>query len=186
MDWLLTYTHIHQQQIFIRWKIPRVGSKESGDNRQALLHRGEEALLVVEMGTYDIEGQGLLLNFGHPGSSSCCHSVSPVLAWKGLQWASSTWLAVLPVLAELWTFLWSLLQCAEEKKKKIRGNYYRVTQICPASEKDPSASSVENDLDSTNFYCVATMYQTYIRYQGFKVELDFLPALSTFPYLCSV
>ena len=87
-------------------------------------------------------------------------------AWKGLQWASSTWLTVLPVLVELWTFPWSLLQCAVEKKKKIRRNYYRVTQICPASEKDTSASSVENYLDSTNFYWVATMYQGSIPGSG--------------------
>ena len=108
----LIHTHIHHQQIFIRWKIPSAGSKESGDNWQALLHKGEEALLAVEMGTYDTEGQGLLLDFGHLGSSSPGHSVSPVLARKGLQCVSSAWVAVLPVLAGLGTFPWSLLQCA--------------------------------------------------------------------------
>lgn len=45
--------------------------------------QGEETLLAVEMGTYDVEGQGLLLNSGHPGSSSPCHSISPVL--KGMK-----------------------------------------------------------------------------------------------------
>lgn len=122
------------------------------------------------------KGQGLLLNFHYSGRSSVWHSISPVLTWNGLQWASSTWPTVLPVLAELWTCPWSLLQSAGEKKKKIRGNYCRAFSYSNIhsikKKKNPSASSVENDSDLTNFYWVSTIHQTCIRYQGFWIRLS--------------
>ena len=77
---LFLFFFSHQQQLFIRWRIPRVGSKKSGGSWSK---HGVETLLAVEMGTCDVEGQGPLLNSGHPGSSSSCRSISPVL--KGMK-----------------------------------------------------------------------------------------------------
>lgn len=78
-DRLTSHIHTHIHQLLLDGGYPGLAQKKV----VTIGKQGEETLLAVEMGTYDVEGQGLLLNSGHPGSSSPCHSISPVL--KGMK-----------------------------------------------------------------------------------------------------
>lgn len=127
------------------------------------------------------KGQGLLLNSDHPGCYSPWHSISPVPQHEGVchelvqpgQQFFQFWPSFEPPLEVFFSML-------RRRRRKLSGNYCRVFSHSDRHSitVGSSARLVENDADSTNIYWVSTMYKTSVRYQGFKVELDFLPAFT--------